>query len=250
MSHSSPIPMAADVARLVGDTAQQIDNHSLLLQKFAAPKSFLGEKQDDANRWSMLRVARYGEGIIATELKQKQQRASRGGDSKVARQAEMAVQVLPGFKRTAAPPPVLESLRKRHTRSLQRLVESSPFPAFVVRARLRSRLAVNLSDSLIPNAGISLDRIFSSPLIPGSAVKGNARHVALAELKELRSRNAPELAEAVTRFVGVFGCTEEELKCGTLSQFNADGLIPQDRRGGVNFLPASVESSTGLVVEL
>ncbi len=48
---------------------------------------------------------------------------------------------------------------------------------FVV-ARLEGRLAINLADGLIENAGIILDRLTGVPFIPGSAIKGVARNAA------------------------------------------------------------------------
>jgi CRISPR type III-B/RAMP module RAMP protein Cmr6 len=55
--------------------------------------------------------------------------------------------------------------------------------ASVTIAQLEGRLAINLADSLIQNAGICLDRLFGLPFIPGSAIKGICRHAALEELK-------------------------------------------------------------------
>lgn len=247
MASNPLIPMAHDVASVVGDAAQGVANHGLLLQKFAAPKTFHGEKQDNANRWSMLRIAQHGPEMIRAELEQAKKHARKGASSKGTRSSEAAVEILPDFAKTASPPPGLENLRKAHTRSLSCLLDSGPYPAVTIRARLRSRMAINLSDSLIPNAGISLDRLFSAPLVPGSAVKGNARHAALIELK--REKTSPELASKLAHFIAVFGCCEEDFKSGALSQFG-NVAATKDRRGGVNFLPATVETSMGLVVEL
>lgn len=44
--------------------------------------------------------------------------------------------------------------------------------------KLRSRLAINLAEGILENAGICLHPHFGVPMIPGSAVKGIARHAA------------------------------------------------------------------------
>lgn len=59
--------------------------------------------------------------------------------------------------------------------------EKSPCLLF---ARQLSRLLVNISGSVFENGGLSLDRISGLPVVPGSAVKGAARRLALATLRE------------------------------------------------------------------
>lgn len=58
------------------------------------------------------------------------------------------------------------------------------FPqATVLRAQLKARLMVNLSGGVMENAGLCLDR-YGMPYIPGSAVKGCARRMALQALHD------------------------------------------------------------------
>jgi len=58
------------------------------------------------------------------------------------------------------------------------------FPSAVsVKARLMSRLMVNMSGGVMENAGLCLDR-YGLPYIPGSAVKGCARRMALQALHD------------------------------------------------------------------
>jgi len=55
--------------------------------------------------------------------------------------------------------------------------------ATFLHARLMSRLMVNMAGGVMENAGLSLDR-YGLPIIPGSAVKGCARRMALQALND------------------------------------------------------------------
>jgi CRISPR/Cas system CMR subunit Cmr6 (Cas7 group RAMP superfamily) len=59
--------------------------------------------------------------------------------------------------------------------------EKSPRLLF---ARQQSRLLMNMAGGVFENGGLSLDRLSGLPVIPGSAVKGCARRIALAALQE------------------------------------------------------------------
>ncbi|WP_395718803.1 type III-B CRISPR module RAMP protein Cmr6 [Prosthecobacter sp.] len=59
--------------------------------------------------------------------------------------------------------------------------EKSPRLLF---ARQQSRLLMNMAGGVFENGGLSLDRLSGLPVIPGSAVKGCARRLALAALQE------------------------------------------------------------------
>ena len=78
-------------------------------------------------------------------------------------------------------------------------------------AQLQSRLMVNMAGGVMENAGLCLDR-FGVPYIPGSAVKGCARRMAIQNL--LEAREAKEPADALGRLLAdialVFGWSELE----------------------------------------
>lgn len=63
--------------------------------------------------------------------------------------------------------------------------------------KLRSRLAINLAEGILENAGICLHPHFGVPMIPGSAVKGITRHAAW-----LRWKAGEVEAEQFTRIFG------------------------------------------------
>lgn len=57
----------------------------------------------------------------------------------------------------------------------------------VVFAQQQSRLLINMAGGVFENGGLNLDRLSGLPVIPGSAVKGCARRLALASLQEWTS---------------------------------------------------------------
>lgn len=246
---SSLIPLSEDLAELIGENAEGVENRSLLIDKFAVPKNWIGSKikRDDANRWSLMRLTDEGRTILREAGQEANRKAKKGGYSKNADNARYAANVLPELAKTCGEAKDTQSLRSQHSRRMLSLVRSMPEGhSATICAKLESRLAINLSEGIIENGGISLDRLFGLPLIPGSAVKGCARHSALAELAQAKIEEAPDLKDRLQRFVRVFGC------CG----YDFDGKKPSlqpyghkedagisknegDIKGGVTFLPAA-----------
>jgi CRISPR-associated protein Cmr6 len=80
----------------------------------------------------------------------------------------------------------------------------------ILYAQVQSRLLVNIAGGVMENAGLCLDR-FGMPYIPGSAVKGCARRMAIQRLLEAREKGGPvvsELAKLLADIVLVFGAGE------------------------------------------
>jgi CRISPR-associated protein Cmr6 len=100
-----------------------------------------------------------------------------------------------------------------------------PPTSVLLRARLQSRLMVNMAGGVMENAGLCLDH-YGLPIIPGSAVKGCARRACLAALREWSEIGTkPEgddnlftqlcigfttPAELLTRICIVFGWVEQD----------------------------------------
>ena len=84
-------------------------------------------------------------------------------------------------------------------------------PEEILFARLQSRLMVNMAGGVMENAGLCLDR-FGMPHIPGSAVKGCARRMAIQNLLEAReSKEAKDkLATLLADITLVFGWGEQD----------------------------------------
>ncbi len=93
-------------------------------------------------------------------------------------------------------------------------------------AQLQGRLMVNMAGGVMENAGLCLDR-FGLPYIPGSAVKGCTRRMAIQELLEAREAvaSANELAKLLTDIARVFGWGEEDWD---ISKRTKEGRIKSD----------------------
>jgi CRISPR type III-B/RAMP module RAMP protein Cmr6 len=74
-------------------------------------------------------------------------------------------------------------------------------------AQLQSRLMVNMAGGTMENAGLCLDR-FGMPFIPGAAVKGCARRMAIQEL--LETDNATAKTDLLVQIALVFGWGEQD----------------------------------------
>jgi CRISPR-associated protein Cmr6 len=81
----------------------------------------------------------------------------------------------------------------------------------MLQAKLESRLMVNMAGGVMGNAGLCLDR-FGVPYVPGGAVKGCARRMAIELLKETRKSNesTDELARLLADVALVFGWSQED----------------------------------------
>lgn len=94
----------------------------------------------------------------------------------------------------------------------------------VLHAQLQSRLMVNMAGGVMENAGLCLDR-YGMPYLPGSAVKGCARRMAIQSLME--RREAGENEEALSRRLAdiaiTFGWAEQDW-----SDDQRDGRLTSD----------------------
>lgn len=138
-------------------------------------------------------------------------------------------------------------MRKAHVDHLIDLVKTSSLGHRILFGRLESRLAVNLSDGLIQNAGICLDRLFGVPYLPGSAVKGVCRHIALEDLRAGRL--------ALRDFQDIFGTADVDFAAnGELASFmdgeDKSDAVLDDKKGCIDFLSAYPRSEARLMVDL
>lgn len=109
--------------------------------------------------------------------------------------------------------------------------------------KLQSRMMVNMTGGILENAGLCLHRHFGIPLIPGSALKGIARHAAWCEWSAAENAEAKETI--ALEIASVFGYPIGERR---LDDFlKAHGV--HDHAGCVAFLPASpvMEKSQGFL---
>lgn len=117
-----------------------------------------------------------------------------------------------------------------------------PARAECVWGKLRSRLAVNLAGGILENANICLHPHFGYPYLPGSAVKGLARHAAWCEW------NKPESdKQAIARRIAtVFGYPTGDEKLDA----ELESVGEKDHAGCVAFLGAFPEGKANIEVDV
>jgi CRISPR type III-B/RAMP module RAMP protein Cmr6 len=252
------IPIASDVAQLIGPAAEKVENRSLLLDKFVFHKRWPVEidergrevKWDDASRWSFMRIAEGASQLLNKDAQAKRYRAEGANVEPENRDRMLAeAQLAESLARVSWDSKEISILRTRHTRRFLGLFRNAfAGRASITIAQSEARLAVNLADSLIQNAGICLDRLFGLPFVPGSAVKGVCRHAALHELK---SAGEECQRDRFDTFRSVFGTADNDFTHGELRPFRH--LLSdrsENQRGAVAFLPAYPVNEARIVVDL
>lgn len=252
------IPIVSDVAELIGTAAEKVENRSLLLDKFVFHKRWPVEldergrevKWDDASRWSFMRIAEGASQLLSRDAEAKRYRAGGQNVEPENRDRGLAeAQLAEALAKVSWDSRELAALRARHTRRFLGLFRSAYSErASVAVGQLEGRLALNLSDSLIQNAGICLDRLFGLPFIPGSAIKGVSRHAALAELKAARAEDRSRIFDL---FRAVFGAADNDFEHGELRPFRPllSGRA-ENQKGAIAFLPAYPVNEARVVVDL
>ena len=121
-----------------------------------------------------------------------------------------------------------------------------------IYAENKARLLVNMSGGVMENAGCSLDRLAGLPLIPGSAIKGVARHTALDILKtEIQESRSDYLAKIALAFGWISADWSQDSRksdfawaaCDALPEAKVRiervlGTFPKDFAGAVAFFAA------------
>jgi CRISPR type III-B/RAMP module RAMP protein Cmr6 len=250
--------MTTDVAALIGDSAEKVENRSLLLEKFSFHKLWpVTEddrglvKWDEASRWSFIRIADGAASLLRRDADEKRRR-SNGANVEPQKRDRLLreVKIADTLSAVSWDKPELATLRANHTRRFLGLFQAAgQNRSRALIAKLEGRLAINLADSLIRNAGIALDRLFGMPYVPGSAVKGVARATALEEIMAAEGEKRAQLFDLFCR---VFGTADNDYKpqeeLASFRELLADR--PANLRGGVAFLPAYPIAEAKIVVDL
>lgn len=133
-----------------------------------------------------------------------------------------------------------------HARFRQPITTFRPVGACVFRAKLGGRLIVNQAGGILENAGLCLHRHFGDPYIPGSALKGLARHAAWCQWSDAANADKRSIAERIAR---IFGYPTGDKGLDEFIKENCPG-IPQTLGGGVAFLAAVPESGVALATDI
>jgi len=252
------IPITGDLAELIGQSAEKVENRSLLLDKFLFHKRWpvviddrgREVKWDEASRWSFIRIADGGGQILNREAGDKRRKANGPGVEDGNRHRFLSeAQSAESLAMVSWDTKELATLRSKHTRRFLGLFRSAYGDrAAVAVGQLEGRLAINLADSLIQNAGICLDRLLGLPFVPGSAVKGVCRHAALEQLKTSQGEERVQLFED---FCDVFGTADNDFINGELRSFrDLVGDRAPNQRGLISFLPAYPLNEAKIVIDL
>lgn len=255
------IPISPDVRHLIGEWAQNVENRSLLHDKFTLPKVWgAGEKHklNDAARWSVLRIVSRGPELLRKDAKRLRREAAGPRVKPHVRQRKERDAEIADKMATLADfsPALVKSANDNATQFLADLQKSFGDRVAAFEATLGARLMVNLAGGVVENAGISLDRCFGLPLIQGSAVKGIARHQALWEIHQADPEVQPRLLKLAML---IFGYGADDIKnhgdfawAGSfeLARSLAQEIGAADFRGCVCFLPAYPTTPPRLVLDM
>lgn len=246
------LPITPDVAALTGSYGEHIQNRSLLLDKFSFHKRWgLDAKEaEKAHLWSFMRVSDRGSDALSEESA-RSLNFSRGRNVQEEKRVrlEEEAKLAKALASTNVESGDAQIIRVNHSRRFLSLFRAAYGErTFITVAQLEGRLAINLADSLIPNAGISLDRLFGAPFIPGSAIKGVCRHAALEELHQAEGGAKERLFRL---FRQVFGTADTDFKDGALTDCRElIGADDQNWKGCISFLPAYPLNVAKVVVDL
>lgn len=139
----------------------------------------------------------------------------------------------------------IDEVAKCHGKHAARIPAFDPPAAETLVATLGGRLIVNQAGGVLENAGLCLHRHFGDPYLPGSAVKGIARHAAWCKWDEAEEPAKRDIAEKVVRVFG-YPTGDDRL----------DACIEPDKKkrvaraGGVAFLAGLPVGKPSLVVEI
>jgi CRISPR-associated protein Cmr6 len=195
------IPLPKDTREAVGDFGEKVENRSLLFEKMVLPKTWghRSKKFDDANRFNVLRASTAGSQLLSTDGKQ----AAKKGKHE---EAEIAA----AMAKVKVDDPELAKRQIENAKNLLSLIQLSyEGRAHTLVAKLRGRLLINMAGGVQENAGMSLDRCFGLPFIPGSAVKGATRNAALWDIRSTSDIGAKK--EKLEAALAGFGFAKQDL---------------------------------------
>ena len=184
------IPLAKDTRDVLGSFADKVSNRSLLFEKMALAKTWGHETRfHDATRFNVLRACHDGNVFLRMASAESQLKISslKTQDS-VKAENRYRKKIADELAQVSVDDASLTALRiKSSLALLSQIQQSYPGRNRTFVGELGGRLLINMAGGVQENAGISLDRCFGLPLIPGSASKGVSRHTALWEIRSVES---------------------------------------------------------------
>lgn len=124
---------------------------------------------------------------------------------------------------------------KQKSEFVNRWGDEDDVDCFVIEPELGARLIVNSANGMLENAGLSLHRTFGYPYIPGSAVKGVARHAAWMDWNETAAEDKTTKDSKALALARIFGYPTNERD---VDAFLRPWFGDKAMAGGVCFYPA------------
>lgn len=118
--------------------------------------------------------------------------------------------------------------------------EIAPKGSEFVYGKLLSRLIVNQAGGVLENSGLCLHRFFGYPMIPGSAVKGIASHVAWCEWNDIPEEESARKLSFAEKIASVFGypTNHKDLDDKLAANLEEEGWKDKKYSGTICFLDA------------
>ena len=130
-------------------------------------------------------------------------------------------------------------------------LDDVPKGAECVWGQLQSRLTVNLAGGILENANICLHPHFGYPYLPGSAVKGIARHAAWCEWNKTEEGETKKaIAQRIATVFGYPTNDKDGLDAELKAMWEKEGKKVQDHAGCVAFLGAFPDGKANLEVDV
>ncbi len=210
------IAQASDTRDTLGAFASKVTNRSLLFEKMVLVKSWGHETHDtkfhDANRFNVIRAATGGQELLRQAVDESEARIrGRNTQDHVREEHRYRKKVASELAQIQVDNAQLIELRVKSSLTFLQLLEKSyrdRHRSFI--GELGGRLLINMAGGVQENAGISLDRCFGLPLIPGSAAKGVSRHHALWEIKSCE--NSEQRRQILRAALLIFGFIKQDLE--------------------------------------
>jgi CRISPR-associated protein Cmr6 len=257
VTEATMIPLTKDVAALIGDWAEAVENRSLLHEKFTLPKVWGNrDKLNDAGRWSVLRIVTRGSELLMGDSQRlRRESGGRNTSPEVAERKKRQSYIAEKMANVARGDSKLVQLANANAgRFLEDLNKSFSGCVATFEATLGGRMMVNLAGGVVENAGIALDRCFGLPMIPGSAVKGITRVQALWEIHEAQGAEKLRLLRLAMLLLG-YGAHDLRGDFGWAGGDAAANAIAReigadDFKGCACFLPAYPTTPPTIVVDM
>lgn len=142
----------------------------------------------------------------------------------------------------------LDDLIRTHKNYATRISPVLPKNAQTLIAHLEGRLIVNQARGILENSGLCLHPFFGDPYIPGSAVKGVARHVAWCEWNEIPPGEEGKKSRLADKIARTFGYPT---RSDSLDEYLAlRGWKGKKTSGQVCFFAAVPLKKTELVLDI